>query len=381
MLHGHVHICTHFQHCACLLRTWVLLYHSQKVNIISLSTYSSCSFYCLLTGFGSAPPKDSSYLHSLGTPLSRFERDSTSSNSEDRETVINIEETKQNLFKDSEEQNRRRSSSSSSDSPISPGGRQAVANGDVKLRDKSWKEKRRSRERPLSAFLLDSGSITQNKEEPQKDVKAKELDDLKATAFLSERKSDKPAAKEMVEETKPEQIPRNGDKTDVQAMGKKTSTDHSSVLVSGTQALAIFHRRRRTKVDTDDIPTSTSPVSEASDNISHDSISGTGPSVNHVTTPAESSSEQVTKEDRHTTEEQTPAVKDPDTEQVLVNGGRDENLGKHTGSPLGRPSPTISGRNKLLEKKMKMMALAMEGTSVDSQKIETGRVSVWIARC
>ena len=332
------------------------------------------------TGFGSAPPKDSSYLHSIGTPLSRFERDSTSSNSEDRETVINIEETKRNLFKDSEEQNRRRSSSSSSsDSPISPGGRQAVANGDIKLRDKSWKEKRRSRERPLSAFLLDSGSVTQNKEEPQKDVKAKELDDLKATALLSESKSDKPAVKEKVEETKPEQIPRNGDKTDVQVIGKKTSTDHSSVLVSGTQALAIFHRRRRTKVDSDDIPTSPSPVSEASD-ISHDSTFGTGPSVNNVTTPAESSSEQVTKEDRHTTEEQTPPVKDPDTEQVLVNGGRDENMEKHTGSPLGRPSP-ISGRNKLLEKKMKMMALAMEGTSVDSQKIETGRVSVWIAQC
>ena len=337
-------------------------------------TYSTASLV-LIVGFESATThfKESSPpLHSLGTPLSHFDREITSSNAGDKDSVVNVESIKRNLLQDCEELSRRRSSSSSSDTPLSPGGNTALANGEVKLRDKSWKEKRRSRERPLSAFLLDNGKITPTKDSPHEDFKPLVLDDWRPPAAKLEGEGDKSEPKGKSESPPSTEKKLNG----VDSETKDPGPDQASF--SGPQALAIFHRRRRTKGETEEAGSPTTPNTESVTEANGSGHPDTEPSKTMLSTPSESSSEQVTHEVRDVGTEPTPVDRTA-KKPALENGTKEDSHESHTST--GKQSPLIAGRNKLLEKKMKMMALAMEGTLVDSQKIETGRVCTYVRMC
>lgn len=413
--------------------------------------------------------------HSLGTPLSHFQPKSSSSDPDaanEVATVINIESIKRSLIKEDQ----------FTHSPLPPTGvttspsptKRTFASEEVKLRDKSWRERRRSRERPLSAVLVETAMSPTNKDPP---------------VFLEEKKT--PTERSSADSVVPKQESNERTKGEV-SLGKETNGQFQSssqpecitgavssdaqtatleqkdlVHLTGTQALQIFHRRRKARETTSDGTPPTTPEPELPLNGEHPAAHvppavSTGPVLLVSSMPVESPREDLTAveppaasvhstiqeshqvqengtgireereegteeeeveekeeegkkvekemeeeakeeklEEEKEEEEVTEVQKEKEEEAKLEEEeskveekeeekgeGKEEEKGENqVGAPkkegglrVGPPprlTTQVSGRSILNDKRMKMLALSLEGTLVDNarQKIDTGRVS------
>ena len=403
--------------------------------------------------------------HSLGTPLTHFRPKSSSDDAEtDNEaaTVVNIESIKRSLMK---EDQFARSPPPSAGGPasLSPT-KLSFASDEVKLRDKSWKERRRSRERPLSAALVETAMSPTSKDAPvflEKDKTTADVSLADPVVPQQEPKASGSGEVSLKKETNVQLQPASHLEGSSGAVSNDSRTaaveQREMVQLTGTQALQIFHRRRKARETTSDSTPPTTPEPELPRNGDHgdhtaatDPVPSTGSTapvvlvsstpvkfhredgtavetpaiavqgtadgshqvrVNGISSREEEEEEKEEEEElegkkveKKVEEELQEEMKERRKENEAVverkeeeeekenketkkkDGEKDARQGEgllgasvegtvRVGSP--RLNTQLSGRSILNEKRMKMLALSLEGTLVDNvpQKIDTGRVS------
>lgn len=396
--------------------------------------------------------------HSLGTPLTHFRPKLSSDEAEaDNEvaTVINIESIKRSLMKEDQFAH---SPSPSAGRPTSPSPtKQSFASDEVKLRDKSWKARRRSRERPLSAALVETAMSPTSSDAPvflEKDKTTSDVSLAVSVVLQQEPKASGSGEVSLEKETNGQLQPVSQSEGSSGAVSNDSRTaaveQRETVQLTGTQALQIFHRRRKARETTSDSTSPTTPELKLPPNGDHgdhaaaaaaDPVSSTGSTApvkihregsTGVETPAtavygtahdshqvkvngigsreeegekkeeeeelevkkvvkeveeelkeeakegrkkneavvERKEEEAEKENKET--KKKDAETDEGQEEGLVGASMEGTL--QVGPRL---STQLSGRSILNDKRMKMLALSLEGTLVDNvpQKIDTGRVS------
>ena len=206
--------------------------------------------------------------HSLGTPLSHFRPKLSSDDAEGASevaTVVNIESIKRSLMKEDQFARSPPAGDATSPSPT----KRNFANDEVKLRDKSWRERRRSRDRPLSAALVETAMSPTSKDPPVFLEKGKTTtEDSPEDLVVPERESKESGRGELPlgKETNGQLQPgsQSGCSTAAVSSDARTAVveQRESVLLTGTQALQIFHRRRKARDTTSDNTPPTTPDSE-----------------------------------------------------------------------------------------------------------------------
>ena len=340
----------------------------------------------------------------MGTPLSRFSRrpSSARTSSDSDDFIVNVDARRQSLL----------SSSGSEAGEATSNGDRSLGNGEVKRRDQSFRERRRSRERSRpSSVCLDDVLAANIGEDPASTSTPKEA--VKVSTHTSKMHNGTSSPIELDKHFRrvssdsisfkartdligspPEEARRSNQvfadmkmadqrtsQTEEETVAvRKVSTTSNSSTISGSQALTLFHRVKRN-------PTSEAlsppPLESASDDTSE--LYFTPPSVNqshkNLATSAESSQEEKTEEERESPVkpvQQKSEIKNESSggadviEEVVENGAQEEEE-----TLVVEPRRQSVAPGKMLDQRMKrMMALQMEGTLVDSQpdKIETGRV-------
>ena len=222
-----------------------------------------CAFLC--SGLDSTLETEP---HSLGTPLSHFRPKLSSDDAEGASevaTVVNIESIKRSLMKEDQFARSPPAGDATSPSPT----KRNFANDEVKLRDKSWRERRRSRDRPLSAALVETAMSPTSKDPPVFLEKGKTTTkDSPEDLVVPERESKEsgrgelPLGKETNGQLQPGR--QSGCSTAAVSSDARTAVveQRESVLLTGTQALQIFHRRRKARDTTSDNTPPTTPDPE-----------------------------------------------------------------------------------------------------------------------